>query len=127
MKVRVYLTSVFFIICLAAEGLSFVGTSCEKPVIFEWDTEAIKLGEPFSFKVSLCDEKSRTPDRVTANAIMPAHQHGMNYTPTVTFDKKTNSYIIEDFLFHMPGQWEITVSSYLGDKVKHYTKTVVIN
>ena len=126
MKLSVYLSSVMFVMCVAAEGVSFVGKPCQKPATFELPTETIKLGEPFSFKVSLCSKNNRKPDRVTANAIMPAHQHGMNYTPTVTFDEKSNRYVISDFLFHMPGEWEITVSSYLGDKVTHHVKTVLI-
>lgn len=127
MKLSVYLTGVFFVICVAAEGLSFVDKPCEKPAAIELNVESIQLGEPFSFTFSLCDEKNSMPDRVTANAIMPAHQHGMNYTPTVTFDEDSNRYDISDFVFHMPGEWEITVSTYQNDEVTHYTKTVVIN
>ena len=56
---------------------------------------------------------------------MPAHQHGMNYTPTVNFVEE-NNFEVSDFLFHMPGVWEITVASYVGEVVTHYTKSVLI-
>jgi len=142
MKTRVFLTIIFLVACVTAEALTFVGKSCEVPedwsllettqkesaaAIIDLQTDAIILGQPFSFKFTLCDETDSVPDRVTANATMPAHQHGMNYTPTVAFDKASNNFEIEDFLFHMPGEWEITISSYQGEAVTHYTKIIAVN
>lgn len=143
MKSRVYLTGLFFVICLAAEAIAFAGSeNCEvskgwsamqttkensSKATYDLQTNEIGLGKPFSFAVKICGDEDITPERVTANAIMPAHQHGMNYTPTVEFDKDSNTYKVSDFLFHMPGVWEITVSSYQGEAVTHFTKNITIN
>ena len=99
-------------------------------LVLELDENKISLGKPFSFKVGLCSDNNKNtvkPDRITADAIMPAHQHGMNYTPTIRYNKESKQYDISSFLFHMPGQWEITISSYIDDKVTHYIKTITIN
>jgi hypothetical protein len=141
MKIRIYLTGIFFVICVFAEALAFVGKSCEIPenwiameteddsenrAIFDLDASAISIGQPFSFNVSLCGDEKGKPDRLTANAIMPAHQHGMNYIPTVSYLKEANNFEVEGFLFHMPGVWEITVASYRGEDVTHFTKSIMI-
>ena len=143
MKIRAYFTGVFFVICVYAEALAFVGGPCEIPkgwiametekesnrnnkALFDLDASAISIGQPFSFNVSLCGESDVNPDRVTVNAIMPAHQHGMNYTPTVSYIEDADSYEVEGFLFHMPGVWEITVASYMDENVTHYTKSIMI-
>ena len=142
MKTRAYFTGVFFVICILAEALAFVGTSCEIPkgwvamdtekenqsdniALFSLDVAAINIGQPFSFKVSLCGESETKLDRLTVNAIMPAHQHGMNYTPAVSYIDESDSFEVEGFLFHMPGIWVITVASYVGEDVTHYTKSIM--
>ena len=141
MKIRAYLTGLFFVVCLVAEAYAFVSRPCETPKgwaeldaskdantkgVLNLKTDTIRLGQPFTFKFALCGEMINKPDRVTASAIMPAHQHGMNYNPTVTYDEAENNFEIADFLFHMPGLWEITVSSYEGEEATHYTKKIMI-
>ena len=141
MKIRVYLTGVFLAICVFAEALAFVGNNCDFPdnwqvmkttedgadkALLDLDTATINIGKPFSFNVALCSDNEIKANRVTANAIMPAHQHGMSYTPTVSYVEATNSFEVTDFLFHMPGVWEITIASYAGEIVTHYTKNFLI-
>ena len=142
MKTSVYLTGLLFAICLIAETLAFASRSCDAPtgwtemeatkkdsaaIIIDLDASKITLGKPFTFKVALCGDESQKPDRITVDAIMPAHQHGMNYTPGIRLNESSKYYEVTDFLFHMPGVWEITVSGYRGEKVTHYTKKVTIN
>lgn len=143
MKIRVYFTSLFFVICVFAEALAFVGPSCEVPkgwmvmetenesnndqqTIIDLDASTIRIGQPFSFNVSLCSDNEVKPDRMTVNAIMPAHQHGMNYTPTVSYIEESKSFEVDGFLFHMPGVWEITIASYQGEDVTHYSKNITV-
>ena len=137
------LTGVFFVVCVVAEAIAFSGiNNCEikdgwtqfetanktsTVAALDLDASNIKLGEPFSFTVKLCGDCEKQPDRLTANAIMPAHQHGMNYTPKVTFDEDSEHYAVSGFLFHMPGRWEITLSRYQGDDVIHYTYNVIVS
>ena len=141
MQTSVILTGLFFVVCVAAEALAFVNAPCEgkswqimqtsndtsKAGKINLNNSEIKLGQPFSFEFKICDDESNKPDRVTANAMMPAHQHGMNYTPKVTYDRSKQRYHIEGFVFHMPGRWEITISSYRDDSVIHYTQDVTLN
>lgn len=142
MNIRICLNIIFLVVCLVADALAFSAKPCEarkdwsqmettaekqSVVSFNLDEDNITLGKPFSFNIELCSNFGGKPDRVTANAIMPAHQHGMNYTPTVAFDEKSQHYGVSDFLFHMPGVWEITVSIYRGDTVTHHTKDITIN
>ncbi|PWQ95296.1 hypothetical protein [Leucothrix arctica] len=136
------LTITFLIVCFAADAYAFVAQECRSgsgwsflqtaeaesgPVMSDLTKDDITLGQPFSFHVALCDTKKDQPDRVTATAIMPAHQHGMNYTPTVTFDVASQTYKIKDFLFHMPGQWTVNISTYTGDFAVHYSQNITIN
>lgn len=91
--------------------------------------DTIVSEQPFSFKLKLCATELKKPQRLTTDATMPAHKHGMNYTPTVTQTETTDrtaSYQLEDFVFHMPGEWEISVSTYHNDVATHYTHTVTL-
>ena len=146
MENRVLFSAAFVVMCFFAESYAFVASECEAGngwhamisetaetaeksadiVIIDLDADEIVLGKPFSFQLRLCTDEEVKPDRVVANATMPAHKHGMNYTPTVVFDKDTNSYKAEDFVFHMPGEWEISLSMYTGETASHYTRTVTI-
>ena len=135
-------TIVFLIACFTVDGFAFVNPECtagngwgffqtakksENILLSDLTNDDITLGKPFSFHIALCPKSKSKPDRVTATATMPAHKHGMNYTPAVTFDDEKHLYTVEDFLFHMPGVWEISISTYQGDSVTHYTKTLEIS
>ncbi len=156
MNTRVYLTCSVLILCFSGQTIASVeNDKCEShatwseiqnqpnestqstqskdnssklpTLIMALDSSKIKLGQPFSFKVELCNNSQKEaskPDRITADAIMPAHQHGMNYTPKISFNEESQYYEISGFLFHMPGEWEITISSYYADNATHYTKLI---
>ena len=136
------LTTAFLLACFTVDAYSFATQECSSfkswsflqtsegvrsPAMSDLDKDKITLGQPFSFKVALCDTKSEKPDRVTASAIMPAHQHGMNYAPTVTYNDKKGTYTVDGFLFHMPGLWEVNISTYNGDESSHYTQKITVN
>jgi len=115
--------------CKAKDGWSFLQTNKEvkSSLISDLIKDNITLGQPFSFNLAICPTNKNKPDRITANATMPAHKHGMNYKPTVSFDEQNQTYKVEDFLFHMPGLWEVSVSTYVGDVATHYTKDITVN
>jgi hypothetical protein len=48
------------------------------------------------------------PLKVVVDADMPAHRHGMNTKPEL-FDQGDLSYRVEGMLFHMKGDWVISV------------------
>lgn len=83
----------------------------------------IPLAAPFSTKIILCNR-----DAVRAlklDAIMPAHQHGMNYAPTIA-DQGSDGFEVSNLLFHMPGEWEIRVDVTLDSGTMRYTHTVTV-
>ena len=47
------------------------------------------------------------PRRIRVDARMPAHGHGMNYTPTEK-NLGPGHARFEGLVFHMPGHWEIS-------------------
>lgn len=81
----------------------------------------IRVGEPFELEIQLCD-----PAMVlkAVDATMPSHGHGMNYQPRVSM-AGLGLVRAGGFLFHMPGDWEITLDIQHGDVtsrlVREYT------
>ncbi|MEX0346550.1 MAG: hypothetical protein AB3N20_16615, partial [Rhizobiaceae bacterium] len=43
--------------------------------------EEVPLNQPFNAKVTVCSQSDALPARITVDATMPAHKHGMNYDP----------------------------------------------
>ena len=106
MKISAYLTTGFLLACVYSNAYALDEGTCQPQetwnkietthevyanqanLALELDINTIVLGKPFSFKVKHCDDKgvnqSVKPDRITADAIMPAHQHGMNYTAKIS-------------------------------------------
>ncbi len=54
---------------------------------------------------------------ILVDATMPAHKHGMNTVPTVVPGNAPGRYLAQGLLFHMPGNWEITIRIQEGDSV----------
>jgi hypothetical protein len=55
---------------------------------------------------------------VAVDADMPAHRHGMNTRPEIS-EISVGSYRVEGMLFHMGGDWVISVDVTSGDKTEH--------
>lgn len=147
MQNRVLLSTIFVMWCFALDAYAFINHSCDvskgwvtlkssqpdtSRAIIDLKPETIQLGQPFSFRLIIGSSKLANagqlppPDRVTATATMPAHKHGMNYTPTIAYTKGSDHYDIQGFVFHMPGIWEISISAYWGDNATHYTQSLTI-
>lgn len=75
----------------------------------------IAVGKPFVVELSVCSEAGASIERLTVNATMPAHRHGMNYKPEIV-SLGGGRYEGRGFLFHMPGLWEIELTVYAGGK-----------
>ena len=63
----------------------------------------LKLGEFFSVVISACG--AEPVSRLRVDATMPAHQHGMNYLPSVVAEGG-GRFRADGLLLHMPGRWE---------------------
>ena len=147
MKNRILLSAIFVMWCFALDAYAFINHSCDlsngwvtlkssqpdtSRAIINLKPETIKLGQPFSFKLVIgSSELAKAgqlppPDRVTATATMPAQQFGMNDSSTVTHTKGSDHYGVQDFVFHKPGIWEISISGYWGDSATHYTQSLTV-
>ena len=85
--------------------------------------EDMKLAQPFSVQIKVCDHVDVI--KLDVDAIMPAHQHGLNYTPTI-IDVGDGVFRVDGMLFHMPGIWEIRVNLTQETGVIRYTRTVTL-
>jgi len=63
----------------------------------------LRLGEFFAVVVSACGPEPVS--RLRVDATMPAHQHGMNYLPSVVAEG-AGRFRADGLLLHMPGRWE---------------------
>ncbi|NOD31174.1 hypothetical protein [Ruegeria sp. HKCCD6604] len=85
--------------------------------------DEIPLAQPFSVLVSICSETAVGQMRV--DAIMPAHRHGMNYTPKVSA-LGGGAFRVDDMLFHMPGLWELQVGVDINGQSIFYTSEITL-
>jgi len=66
----------------------------------------IAVGQPFVLELAACPKRgSLNLERVTLDAHMPEHRHGMNYRTRVA-PLGAGRLHSEGWLFHMPGRWE---------------------
>ena len=72
--------------------------------------DSIIVAAPFSIDLYICQPSEAALTKVDVDAIMPAHKHGMNYTPQVE-ETSESTYRASGMLFHMPGAWRILVST----------------
>ena len=79
----------------------------------------VTVSAPFEAHVTTCAAQSISVKRVTIDATMPRHRHGMNYLPSL---KKTgnDSYTASGMLFHMPGLWRIEVGVSVDGKTQRF-------
>ena len=105
------------------ERMSADGTT----VAYKTPPARIEVGKPFSIEVVAClHGADRTaPSKIRVDAGMPAHGHGMNYTPGERRIGPGHS-AFDGLVFHMPGTWQITVDVYDGDKRQRLTRKVSV-
>ena len=83
----------------------------------------VPLSQPFSLRFTVCGEVPVTGIQV--DAMMPAHQHGMNYDPLVT-DLGHGAFDVHGMLFHMPGIWEVRFDITVGDLTFPYIHRITL-
>ncbi|MBO6918438.1 MAG: hypothetical protein JJ858_08415 [Rhizobiaceae bacterium] len=69
------------------------------------------ISKPFEIDLYFCGDGIEKIDRIKVDAIMPAHQHGMNYTPEIS-GIEPGIFQVLGMFFHMPGMWELQVSTH---------------
>lgn len=85
------------------------------------ELDVIRLSKPFSLTVEVCEPV--LVRELTIDATMPAHQHGMNYTPKVVATGERR-FQVDGMLFHMPGLWELEIKLDLSGRVITYSYPV---
>lgn len=70
--------------------------------------EPIVVSKPFGLELTVCAPLSEDTE-ITVDAWMPAHQHGMNYVPSINALGE-GQFAISNLVFHMPGIWQIRVA-----------------
>jgi hypothetical protein len=103
-------------------GLPLISPNNDAPrvVIF---LQNMQLAQPFSVRIQVCD--GVIVEDVSVFAIMPAHQHGMNYSPSVV-DLGEGVFRVDGMLFHMPGEWEIQMELTYASSVTRYSQTTTL-
>jgi len=79
-------------------------------VIYHPQPNPIPLNKHFRLKIQVQTPKNIIikDAQIKVNATMPAHNHGMNVKPKVK-RLKDGIFEVKGLLFHMPGEWEMTV------------------
>lgn len=110
--------------CVPGTGIQMSSTS-DAPWILQiqFSPNVVPLNTPFDAVVTFCSQLEQHPTRVTVDATMPAHRHGMNYEPR-TAKVNNNHYAVKNLLFHMPGVWRFEVTAYENDKPHRFTHEV---
>ncbi len=79
----------------------------------------VPLNRPFDVDVQLCLATETPIESFKIKAIMPAHQHGMNYQPVIS-QSGTHSFSANGLVFHMAGAWRIAVSGLVAGNTLRY-------
>jgi len=74
--------------------------------------QPLVMGEHFALEIVVCPA---TAELTRADAIMPAHRHGMNYRPSIV-RHGNGRWRAEGYLFHMSGDWELLFDVRSGDR-----------
>jgi hypothetical protein len=92
-----------------------------------WKAEGVPIavGKIFSVEVQVCPANAVL---TRMDATMPAHQHGMNYRPSVqrVGDAKDNRWRADGLMFHMPGRWELRLDIQANGRTEKLTDTVLL-
>lgn len=91
-------------------------------------TAALAAGKKLSLLVTVCGQQEDA--RLTFDATMPKHRHGMNYRPETTLLESSNEqqiYAIDNVLMHMPGDWVWQIGLRAVDKSSSYIYPIDLN
>ena len=108
---RASLYSALFVPLLAACSSDAPLTTDGGTYVVDWQTTPapIPLNEMFAIDVSVTTVDGAVAEGVTldANAVMPAHGHGMDVTPTVN-EAGEGRFTVDGMMLHMSGEWLMT-------------------
>ncbi|MGB7319087.1 MAG: hypothetical protein WBC85_14080 [Planktotalea sp.] len=85
----------------------------------------IPLSQPFAMTLTFCGDEQAAITKAVVEAIMPAHQHGMNYAPVVE-GLGQGQFAVSGMVFHMPGLWRVQVSVFGAKRPMHYALEILV-
>lgn len=110
--------------CGSEAGIQLSGaTDAPWTVQIQLNPKDVPLNVPFDAMVTICSRSDPLPTRLTVDATMPAHGHGMNYEAKAA-PVDDNSYEAKNLVFHMPGVWRLEVTAYENDKPHRFTHDI---
>lgn len=112
-SLRVGLAGLFVMSCCLLGVTQAPVTSSGGTYVVEWQTvgDKMPLNKVFDLDVTVlkaADHKPAEGVKLAVNASMPAHHHGMNVKPVVQ-QTDAGKWLVSGMLFHMPGNWQITL------------------
>jgi hypothetical protein len=93
-----------------------------------WRTvpQPVAVGQPFAVEFEVCPRAAgAAPERLTVDAWMPDHRHGMNYRPTLS-GAPPEVLRAEGLLFHMPGRWQMVFEMRSGGRALRLTDDLTV-
>ena len=126
------------LLCLAAVCAAQTTLACPAPedavVLTSSDNAAptayatidtLPLSAPFEVQIAFCGTGTESISEIAFDAVMPAHQHGMNYVVEIT-NSEGNHFEVSNVVFHMPGLWQMNVSAELAGQTYEYEAEVTL-
>ena len=105
-------------IACGLDGATVESGADDLRVFYRSQPSTIEIAQPFALELQFCraGEPLRV-ERLSLDARMPAHGHGMNYHALIE-PAGTGGYRIGGLLFHMPGLWRIEVEYQLDNAAR---------
>jgi hypothetical protein len=96
-------------------------------VAYRTRPDRIAVGQHFAMDVVVCARGGAgTPaGDLRVDAHMPEHRHGMNYRTTARPAGEAR-YVVEGFMFHMPGRWEFIFEVRADGRTDRMTRSVTL-
>jgi hypothetical protein len=86
----------------------------------------IAVGKPFAIEFEVCPRGASSPiERVSIDAWMPEHRHGMNYRPNLT-GQAPGVIRADGLVFHMPGHWQLVFEVAIAGRTLRLTEDVTV-
>lgn len=100
----------------------------ESPLTVIEPLQAIAVSQPFSVVVTVCGGVGEA-SQVSLDAAMPAHGHGMNYSPEHTILEQTKERVkiqVDGLVLHMPGAWQWQLDLEIDGQRQEYTRDFTV-
>ncbi|MEP0072262.1 MAG: hypothetical protein ABJE79_06130 [Marinomonas sp.] len=119
-----FISSQYSLACSLPENGYITLTDKDVSIAIRWSKD-LTVGQPFELQVLSCKGEQPFTGDVSASAIMPAHNHGMNYRPSFVLEKP-GQYKGSGFLFHMFGVWRLRLSFVSDGQKYHFEHDVIL-